>query len=346
MESKTLVESLDYLWSCQLPFVFFRLPETNTVKCFYQLDKTLHHTTSLAIEGFVMAPFSTQEKIPFIPAKHQHSFVVSNASVTTKHPAVTLENSFKATFIDLVKKAKDTITKKGLQKVVVSRAIVHPLKTNPLTLFTNLLGLYPTAMVTFWHHPKVGTWLGASPEILVRMEGGWLQTMALAGTQVYSENTPPQWMDKEKEEQQFVTDQLKRDLEKHYPNKALSISKPYTKRAGNLLHLCTEFKLQGPHFVLKPLLDLIHPTPAVGGIPKEKALTFLRNNEAYDRSFYSGYLGPINTNSSQLFVNLRCAQWTENSLTLYVGAGITASSVPEMEWEETERKAETFLHAL
>ena len=83
-----------------------------------------------------------------------------------------------------------------------------------------------------------------------------------------------------------------------------------------------------------------------GGIPKGNALTFLAHNENYDRRFYAGYLGPIQSNQTHLFVNLRCAQWEENQLTLYIGAGITASSISENEWKETVRKAETFLNAL
>ncbi|MDC3132740.1 chorismate-binding protein [Flavobacteriaceae bacterium] len=346
MGSKTLEQTLDYLWSKQFPFVLFRYPESNKVNCFYQLDDRLHETESLDIDGFILAAFQSQDATPFIPATHQVSFENPITKIERQEESHLSENLFREPFVTLVKKAKDAIANEGLKKIVVSRAVVFQKETYPCTLFTNLLSLYPAAMISFWHHPKVGTWLGATPERLVSLEHGTLKTMALAGTQVFSEGESPQWTAKENEEQQLVTDQLKTDLEKCYPNTAITISKPFTKKAGNLLHLCTDFELKSDQVALKPLLETIHPTPAVGGIPKDKATAFLIENENYKRRFYAGYLGRIEPNTTQLFVNLRCAQWNKKTLTLYVGAGITASSIPEKEWEETERKAETFLNAL
>ena len=88
----------------------------------------------------------------------------------------------------------------------------------------------------------------------------------------------------------------------------------------------------------------MHPTPAVCGWPAAEALDLIRVTEEYPRSFYSGYLGPVNMErKTSLFVNLRCMQVGEQEAALYAGGGITINSVPEAEWEETTIKSRTLL---
>jgi isochorismate synthase len=95
------------------------------------------------------------------------------------------------------------------------------------------------------------------------------------------------------------------------------------------------------------MLQLLHPTAAVCGMPLEPALQFLEANEGYDRGFYAGYLGPVNVNEgTDLFVNLRCMQMSGNQAVLYAGAGVTIDSLPEKEWAETEMKFNTLLNVI
>ncbi len=94
------------------------------------------------------------------------------------------------------------------------------------------------------------------------------------------------------------------------------------------------------------MIRLLHPTPAVAGVPVEKSLAFLNANETHDRSYYAGFLGPMESSVVRLFVNIRCAKVLSNHLQLYVGGGITAESIPEAEWNESQRKAETLLNIL
>lgn len=89
------------------------------------------------------------------------------------------------------------------------------------------------------------------------------------------------------------------------------------------------------------LLKDLHPTPAVGGMPKDLAKNFILDNEGYDRSFYAGFAGYENENESEFFVNLRCAKIYSNKINLYVGGGIMPDSIPENEWKETELKSRT-----
>jgi isochorismate synthase len=82
-------------------------------------------------------------------------------------------------------------------------------------------------------------------------------------------------------------------------------------------------------------------------MPKDKALAFILQQEGYDRSFYSGYLGPVHIDGqSHLYVNLRCMQLGSDRAYLYVGGGVTADSCPDAEWRETELKAGTLLSVL
>ena len=93
---------------------------------------------------------------------------------------------------------------------------------------------------------------------------------------------------------------------------------------------------------MKNLLNTLHPTPAVCGLPKEAAKSFILRNENYDRTFYTGFLGEININLvTDLFVNLRCVEIEEGFAKVYVGGGITEESIPEKEWLETHFKTTT-----
>ena len=92
---------------------------------------------------------------------------------------------------------------------------------------------------------------------------------------------------------------------------------------------------------MKNLIDSLHPTPAICGVPKWPATNFIGENEGYNRAFYAGYLGEINRNNeTNLYVNLRCMQITQDHISLYIGGGITAASIAEKEWDETVFKAE------
>jgi len=128
-------------------------------------------------------------------------------------------------------------------------------------------------------------------------------------------------------------------------------SGPHTIAAGSVVHLQTLFRVDLPETerltLANRVLNELHPTSAVCGMPKHQALAFILAHEGYDRSFYSGFLGPVHIQGeSSLYVNLRCMQLGAEHAHLYVGAGITADSDPAAEWRETALKAETMLAVL
>ena len=251
------------------------------------------------------------------------------------------ENSFK----ELVRRAIVGIEKGEFQKVVPSRRQLIDLKEefSLAGTFLELTRNFPEAFVSFFSIPGKGTWLGASPEILIDIDGnGIFRTTAVAGTQLCSPEvklSTVAWTQKEIEEQALVSRYIINNFKK-IRLREFDESGPKTVRAGNLVHLRTDF-IVNIHDVNFPqlgtvMLKLLHPTSAVCGMPKEPSLEFLRKFENYDREFYSGFLGPVNVDRrTTLHVNLRCAQLMDKKAYLYSGAGVTLDSDPEQEWNET-----------
>lgn len=253
----------------------------------------------------------------------------------------------------LVKKSIAQIEAGAFEKIVPSRSkqVSLPESFDVIETFQKLCQAYPNAMISFISIPKVGTWIGASPELLVQVENNHIfKTVALAGTKPFEPGTNIKhaaWTQKEIEEQalvcRYIISNFKKIRLREYTEHG-----PKTIVAGNVMHLKTTFEVDMKETNFPQLgsvmLHLIHPTSAVCGMPLEESLDFLQTNEGYDRELYAGYLGPVNVHQNiALFVNLRCMQLTGSQAILYAGAGVTADSVPENEWEETEIKLNTLL---
>lgn len=255
----------------------------------------------------------------------------------------------------LVRSAIRFITASRIEKVVVSRTAETPLPAgfHPLDTFAQLSAAYPQAFVSLVAIPGIGTWIGASPELLLSVDKQGLSTVALAATQPWPPDgdlTSVAWSRKEVEEQALVSSYIRSFFRDAGVARVREIG-PETVQAGNVVHLQTRFNVDLPepqlHLLATAMLTSLHPTSAVCGMPKDRALAFILANEGYDRSFYSGFLGPVNiSGQTRLYVNLRCMQLREETASLYVGGGITAVSNPDDEWRETQLKAETLLRVL
>ena len=263
--------------------------------------------------------------------------------------------SEKESYCHLVTKGVQAIKGKRFNKLVLSRTKVVSLSDdfNVVRTFEKVCEEYPNVLAYLFSVPKIGTWMGATPEILVSIaQDNILHTVALGGTQVMTpENlNHPAWKRKELEEQAFISRYIANCFKK-IGIKKFNQEGPRTILAGDLLHLKTNFSvdlnaLPSPQ-VGSELLELLHPTPAVCGIPKEEAAVYITENEGYERQFYTGFLGPIGINDeSHIYVNLRCMQLYQSQAILYVGAGITKESDPDKEWLETEAKCQTLLKVI
>ena len=259
-------------------------------------------------------------------------------------------------FEQAVQKAINEISNGTFEKVVLSRFkdVTFPQQSFSLSIFFDrLCDLYPDAFCSMVHLPNQGLWIGATPELLISDNTNRFKTIALAGTKKLEANQPLSeiaWTQKEIEEQAFVSryvincfKQLRlREFHEHGPK---------TIRAGSLVHLKTEFEVRYDEVsfdgLADQMLNLLHPTSAVCGMPLEQATSFIKDTESHDRLFYSGFLGSVNFNeSTDLFVNLRCMNIFAKEARLFAGAGITQDSNPEKEMLETELKMETLMNII
>ncbi|HVD96972.1 MAG TPA: chorismate-binding protein [Cytophagaceae bacterium] len=255
-----------------------------------------------------------------------------------------------AHYLALVDKAKEAILENRFKKVVLARskAIETTASLDVTKVFQDLSVAYPNAFISLINTKETGTWLTASPEILASMDAqGVFKTIALAGTQLLREGDKIQkavWTQKEIEEQalvgRYIINCFKKIRLREYEEEG-----PRTVQSGNLLHLRTDYTFQTNEQNFPELgtimLELLHPTSAVCGMPKEVTLEFIKEHESLERKLFSGYLGPVNINSaSHIFVNLRCANLYEGKAVLYAGAGVTQDSEAEKEFKETEVKME------
>ncbi len=368
----------------QLSVAAWRLPNQQTQHVILDTSEVISSTDWQLEElspGFIASPFiNADEESPYVRADiyyqsgKQQCQTASNAAQTAKIYSslqqqlrqnksaqihtVPLSSSFfsaePATFSDIVANAVKAIEQGDFKKVVPSRNKLVSLPDNfdSARTFQQLCDAYPAAFVSLFSIPGVGTWMGASPEILVstyrQEQRRVFRTIALAGTQPLQGKDPLRsaaWRQKEIEEQAMVSRYIINCFKK-IRLREFDEDGPKTTAAGNLLHLRTDFTvdMEATNFpeLGSVMLRLLHPTSAVCGMPKEPSLEFIQQHEGYDRSFFSGFLGPVNMqDETHLFVNLRCMQLLGQQAILYAGAGVTIDSEPHREWEETEMKMRT-----
>jgi isochorismate synthase len=339
-----------------LPFVFYKKPESNSINGLFQKNDTLFEVTNFFEKGFIFASFDGSQTY-LIPENQSERFT----SIVQKKEILVLDAKpdyaselNKNDFKNLISKGIQAIENNEFKKVVLSRKETIDLANfDVIAGFEKLVQLYPTTFVYCFFHPKIGIWLGATPEQLLQANEADFKTIALAGTQKDQGFPEIIWAKKEEEEQQLVTDYIVDKL--NNVTNQLVVSKPYSSKAGTIWHIKTDISgTLNPDFGLQKLIQLLHPTPAVCGVPKEVAKDFLLINEKYNRTFYTGFLGELNIeNKTDLFVNLRCMEIevstdskdkskpATNKAHLFMGCGITKDSIPEKEWEESVNKSMT-----
>jgi len=332
-----------------LPFVIYRKPHEDEVTAIFQKDAELNHVTDFSETGFVFAPFNSD--IPSILLQpHEvlrYTHQIEETKMVDGKVVFKTDTGAKEFHINLVKEGIKEIARGAYKKVVLSRKLLVSCTTDPLKIFQNLLRYNAPAFCYLWYHPKVGMWLGATPEILLCKEQHEFTSMSLAGTLKYKEGQAPDWGEKELEEQALVTHYIVDVLDGLIDN--LGTSQKMSVRAGNLWHLRTKISGTIRDGELKNVVRALHPTPAVCGIPMSATRSFIKDNEGYNREFYTGFLGELNfgeRHSSHLYVNLRCMQLRDKNALIYVGGGVTKDSDPELEWEETVAKSATMMNAL
>jgi isochorismate synthase len=371
-----------------LPIAIWKRPHQTEINIMVSFDKAIE-VSRLDLEqsekGFVISPFDNREHptlflksdIHFIFGadgisyqtslkkgdgnglneffKEVQCLIEANTSKTSYYSLDNQSLSKNSTYEQIVKDAVQTIVAGAFLKVVPARTKHIPISSDfdLIEKYLKLTEAYPNAFVSIVSMPETGTWLGATPELLLEVDKSIFKTVALAGTQKRNPErniSDTAWTQKEIEEQamvsRYIIDCFKKIRLRDFKEKG-----PKTTIAGNLLHLKTEFEVNMDETNFPELgtvmLELLHPTSAIAGMPKEPALTFLLENEGFERSYYSGFLGPVQIDDkTNLFVNLRCMQLLKDTAILYAGAGVTEDSIPEKELEETELKFNTLLNIL
>lgn len=346
---------IDNLITDNKSFVLYRLPQNEQIHLLVQEKGELelfYNIESLnGKKGYVIAPFQISEKHPIIlinPDREEilsipkEDLIFSYLSSGQEHTEPT--EDYRKRFDSFITALRDN----RFNKLVLSRdkKMKKEAGFSAESAFYAACRKYIYSYVYMFYTPRTGLWLGCTPEILLSGRGRVWNTVALAGTQLQKNGKlPDAWDEKNKIEQRWVATYIKDQL--HTYGICSSEEGPYTVPAGKVAHLKSDFyfHLEDKNH-LGDLLKLLHPTPAVCGLPKEGAKEFILKEEGYDRSYYSGFLGWLDSKAdtnTDLYVNLRCMQIGEEDFTLYAGGGILPSSTLQDEWIETEDKLQTML---
>jgi len=310
--------------------------------------------------GFVFAPFRITDRSPVILLKPQvyleDFYGEDQLEIDSIEPfegvqeTETCKFQSKEDYLKLIGETVSTIREGALSKVIISRRI--PVKRTVTSIGTTFLQLQdqtPNAFTFLVNLPVAGLWMGATPEVLIQSQGDNFETVSLAGTQVRNPNAEEYyWSTKDIEEQAFVSRYML-DVFFNFDIHQYKTRGPETLESGRVAHLKTSFFFPANKIAdcLGNFIADLHPTPAVCGLPKDLAAEYILKNETHERKYYTGYLGLWRLNRQvSLYVNLRSMEITPEEYILYAGGGITARSVPEKEWDETNQKAGTLLSVI
>jgi isochorismate synthase len=306
-------------------------------------------------EGFVMAPFEPTPKHPIFVMRADvlETFEVDGEEEMDGCTQGEDDGLGRGRYHDDFERFHTELLSGRVAKLVLSRCVDEHLdsEVDAQALFVRACRMYPHQYIALVSIQGAGTWLMATPEVLLEGDGKLWHTMALAGTMRMGDESEAHlpveaWSEKNRAEQQYVSRYIEGILSSL--TSSLSQQGPYTTMAAHLLHLRTDFTfgLKDPDMVAS-LLDALHPTPAVCGMPKAEARQFIVAHESVDRKYYSGFCGPLHLQGeTHLFVSLRCMEISGAACRLYAGGGLLSESVEANEWQETETKLQTMRRLL
>ena len=243
------------------------------------------------------------------------------------------------------------------RKIVIARArdLRASMRFHPLRALNGLRGRFPDCYSFSVGNGAGASFIGASPERLVSAHAGVLRTEALAGSAPRGRSAAEDaafarrllHSEKDGREQALVLDSIVRRLA-NVGVTAVAPGRPRVRQLPNVQHLCTPVEAEWPEGAdLLRIVGELHPTPAVGGSPREAAVAHLRELEPFDRGLYAGALGWVNyRGEGEFLVGIRSALMQGDTARLYAGAGIVEGSDPAAELAETELKMRALREAL
>lgn len=276
---------------------------------------------------------------------------------TAQRSVPTFEQTEAGDYRAAVRRGLERIAAGEFQKIVLARAIDLRASRalHPLEVLNGLRERFPDCYAFSVASGTGPSFIGASPERLVRVSQGVVETEALAGSARRGAGASEDAAlaagllrsEKDLREHRHVIDSITRRLEP-LGVKLEHAATPVLRKLANVQHLHTPMRGKLPEDVrLLDLVSVLHPTPAVGGTPREAAVARIRELEGFSRGLYAGAIGWINARGGgEFFVGLRSALVAGERARVYAGAGIVAGSEPEREFVETELKFQALLAAL
>jgi menaquinone-specific isochorismate synthase len=256
-----------------------------------------------------------------------------------------------------VSRALDAIARGDYRKIVLARAqrLTTSEEFHPLGVLNHLRQRFPSCYAFSIANGRGQSFIGATPERLVRVSGGRMHTEALAGSAPRGESASEDaalargllQSEKDQREHQFVVDAISRRLADLGLNLERA-AQPRLLGLANVQHLHLPISANLPAGVhILDLVSRLHPTPAVGGSPREAAIAALAALEPFDRGLYAGPQGWVDhRGGGEFFVGIRSALVSGRHALAYAGAGIVAGSLPEKEFAETDLKFKALIEAL
>ncbi len=247
-----------------------------------------------------------------------------------------------------VERALDAIGRGDLEKVVLAREVLIEADT-PFDAREIVRGLVASQPGSFVYASE--GFVGASPELLVRRTGAVVESRPVAGTTIADSDEALLALAasvKDTQEHRFVVDGIVDALEPRCDDLTVATT-PEVAVFGPVAHLATPIRgeLHEPAPSALDVARLLHPTPAVGGTPRDAALDAIRALEGFDRGRYAGPVGWVDAHGDgEWAIALRGAELDGARARLVAGAGIVAGSEPDAEWAETQAKLEPMLRAL
>ena len=350
-------------------YAIYRLPHEDHATIIRQKDGTPVELRSLSDlngrSGFVVAPFEVKSDQPVV-------LIEGEKTICHLDQAKRVERSLDCARDDKRGNAPDDKREDGrddkvskyykvdfanyhsqlesdhFRKIVLARCADEdmPAGVEKMDLFYRACEMYPRLFIALVETPQSGCWLTATPEILLDGKAQDWRTIALAGTmklegdQLNGEGETLTWSTKNIQEQRIVATYITECLEQFTGD--FREEGPRTVRAANLVHLRSDFTFKlADNEHIGDVLQALHPTPAVCGLPKREAFNLIVKNEHTPRRYYSGFMGPLQMDDTHLYVSLRCMNIEGDKCHLYAGGGLLKDSTEELEWQETEAKMET-----
>ena len=280
-----------------------------------------------------------------------------STAVSSSPVPVTRDPSERAGWDATVRNALAAISEGRFSKVVLARTldVVAERRLDPIEVVHHLWQENRGSYV-FYFEPEGGCALaGAAPETVTTVSGGRFHATAVAGTVARGETPEEQkqlakrLLESEKEgvEHRFALEDMVARLGP-LAEEVRAQPEPHVLTLARLQHLETEIRARLPMGTSAiTVLEALHPTPAVCGLPRDEALAFLHEEEPFERGWYAGPVGWFDLDGNGVFVPaLRCAVVHGVRWRLFAGAGIVEGSDPDLEWDETSIKFEPMLRAL